>query len=311
MEPPWISKELILTNCIGLCSYRHIPFVGERRLGCCFVMLWIVDAILTIVQDHSCSVDSNQILEFHIFERQLHRVYQFASVIAATTCDQRLPCFSTWRFKASQLLWFHLCLWRIRRGIVVQWLLCFAFIISFSSWLLLCGIGSLEDIAGEVFVQDHFVRSIRCCVLLSFADYRLCRTVKRPGQWVIYYILLSRYALPNKYGGSCSEILLLLLLFQNAYESQTSEPTEIFQSWCLSRSMRGLVQSLAEYWSHWSAVLETDQHWDCKCPVLHQKSGIIHHASYVLHNCAVHLCDNSIRLMSVGRGRSVKDSFRF
>jgi len=65
--------------------------------------------------------------------------------------------------------------------------------------------------------------------------------------------------------------------------------------------MPGLVWSLANYRSRHSAVLEIDRHWDCKCPVLHRKSGIIHHALYVLHDCAVRPYDDSIRLRWISR----------
>ena len=89
-----ISKEMMLTNCMELLCYHGILFVGEWRLGCCFLRLWIVNAILMIVGDHSCNIDGNYILEFLIFENQFYRLYQFASAVAATTFGWRLPCLS-------------------------------------------------------------------------------------------------------------------------------------------------------------------------------------------------------------------------
>ena len=109
---------------------------------------------------------------------------------------------------------------------VVQWLLHLTF-----GWLLLYGFGFgfLDDISVEVLIQDRFVSSIRYCVPLSFSEYHISGAVKRPGQWIVYEVLLSRYALPTEYAGSGSVIQLLQFLFRNMDESQASEHTEMIQ----------------------------------------------------------------------------------
>ena len=143
---------------------------------------------------------------------------------------------------------------------MVQRLLRLTFGTFISDWLLLCGFGFgfLDDISIEVLVQNRFVCSIRCCVPLSFAEYHISGGVKRPGQWIVYEVLSSRYAVPNKYAGSGSVIQLLSFLFRNVHESQSSEQMEMLQRLLLSGSMPGLVQSPADYRSHRGGVLEID-----------------------------------------------------
>jgi len=131
--------------------------------------------------------------------------------------------------------------------------------------------------------------------------YHISGAVKRPGQWIVYEVLLSRYAVPNKYAGSGSVIQLLSFLFRNVDESQASEHTEMLQRWL--PPMPGLVRSLADYRSRRRAVLVIDCHRDCKRPVLLRNSGIVQHASYAFHDRAVRLFDDSIRLWSVGCSR--------
>jgi len=123
--------------------------------------------------------------------------------------------------------------------------------------------------------------------------------VKRLGQWVVYEVVLSRYAVSNEYAKSGSVIQLLLFVFQNVYESQASKHTEMLQRWL--PPMPGLVRSLADYRSRRSAVLEIERHWDYKSWVLLRKSGIVQHASYAFHDPAVRPFYDSIRLRSVGR----------
>jgi len=251
-----------------------------------------------MIGDRSCSVDWIYILEFLIFESQLCRLCQciIPSAVPATTFGWRLPCISQWRLKASQFSWLLPRLRRIRRWVVVQWLLRLTF-----GWLLLCGFGFLDDISVEMLGHDRFVCSIRCCVPFPFSEYHISGAVKRLGQWIVYEILLSRYAVPNEYAGSGSVIQLLLFLFRNVEESQASEQTEMLHNWL--PPMPGLVRGFTDYRLRRSAVLEIDCHWECKCPVLLRKSGIVQHASYALHDRAVCLFDDSIRPRSVGPSR--------
>jgi len=250
-----------------------------------------------IVRDRSCSIDGNHIIEILIFKSQLCRLGQLTSAVSATIFGRWLPCISKLCLKASQFSWLVFRLRRIRRWIV-QWLLRLTF-----CCLLLYGFGFvfLDDISVQVLVQDRIVCSIRCCVPLSFSEYHISGAVKRLGQWVIYEVLLSWYAVPNEYAGSGCVIQLLFFPFWNVHDSQASEHTGLLQRWLPSGSMPGLVRSPADYRSCWGAVLEIDCHWDCKCPVLLRKSGIVQHASYALHDRAVRPFDNSIKLRSVGR----------
>jgi len=112
-------------------------------------------------------------------------------------------------------------------------------------WLLLSGFGFVDDNSVEVLVQNRFVCRIRCCVQLSFSEYPISGAVKRLGQWIVYEVLLSRYAVPNEYAGSGSVIQLLSFLFWNMDKRQASEHTEMLQN--RRPPMRGVVRSLADY----------------------------------------------------------------
>jgi len=222
----------MLTNCIYLVFHRRIPSLGERRLICCFVWLWI-DPVLVIVGDRSCSVDGNHIFKFLIFESQLCRLGQFASEVLVTTFGRRLPCNSKWHLKASQFSWLLLWLQRIWRWIVVQWLLSWTFSWLLLDWLwcfrLLGECRFYDDISVEVLVQDCFVCSIRYCVPLSFSEYHISGAVKRLGEWIVYGVLVSRYALPNEYADSGFVMQHLSFLIRNVDRSQATEHTEMFK----------------------------------------------------------------------------------
>ena len=206
------------TNCIQLYWNWRIPFLSERRLGRCFIRLWI-NHILVIIGDQSCSVDGNHILEFFVFESQLCRLCQciLPSAVLATTFGRWLPCISKWCPKISEFSWLLLWLRRLRRWYFVQWLLRLTF-----GCLLLCGLRFLDDGSVEVLIQDRFVCSIRCCIPLSITEYLIWGAEKRHGQWIVYEVLLSRYAVPIEYAGSGSVIQLLLFLIRNVDKSQAS-----------------------------------------------------------------------------------------
>jgi hypothetical protein len=78
-----------------------------------------------------------------------------------------------------------------------------------------------------VLIQDRFVCSIRRCVPLSFSEYHNSGAVKLLGQWLVYKVLLRRYAVPKEYAGSGSVIQLLSFFFRNMDESQASKQTEM------------------------------------------------------------------------------------
>jgi hypothetical protein len=141
---------------------------------------------------------------------------------------------------------------------MVQWFLRLTFGTFISGWLFLCGFRLLDDISIEVLIQDRIVCNIRCCIPLSFSEYHILGAVKRPGQWVVYEVLLSPYAVPNEYTGSCSLMQLLSFLFWNLDKSQAFEQTEMIQRWPLSGSMPGLVLSITNHCACRSAVLEID-----------------------------------------------------
>jgi hypothetical protein len=92
-----------------------------------------------------------------------------------------------------------------------------------------------DDISIEVVVQDCFICSIRCCVLLSISEYHISGAVKHLGQWIVYEVLLSGYAVPNEYSGCGSEIQLVLFLFLNIHKGQALEHMEMLQQWPLCR----------------------------------------------------------------------------
>jgi hypothetical protein len=163
-----------------------------------------------------------------------------------------------------------------------------------SGWLLLGGIVILDHVSVEVLVQDRFVCSIQCCVPLPFPEYHVSGVVKRPGQWIVYKVLLSQYAVPNEYAGRGSGVQLLSFLFLNVDASQASEHTAMLYRWI--PPIPGHIRSLAHYRSHRSAVLEIDLHRDCKRQFVLRKCGIVHHASYAFRDRAVRPFDNSIRL---------------
>jgi hypothetical protein len=141
---------------------------------------------------------------------------------------------------------------------VVQSLFRVTFGAFISAWLHLCGNGFLNDISVEVLVEDCFLCSFGCGVPLSYTEYHITGAVKHLGQWIVYKVLLNRYAVPNEYVVSGSVIQHLSFLFGKVDKTEASEHTEMLQ-----RSLApvpGLVRSLADYRSHWSAVLEIDHH---------------------------------------------------
>jgi len=187
------------------------------------------------IGDRSCSIDGYYSWEFLLFEIYLCRLGQLvlASAVLMTSVGRQLPCISKWGLRGSQFSW--LLLW-LQRWLVIQCLLRLMFRISISSWLrgfrfLLGGggFGFLDDIPVAVFVPDHLVCSILCCVPIPFSECHISGAVMRPGQLIVYEVLLSRYAVPNKYAGSGSVIHLLAFLFRNMHESQASEHTEMHQ----------------------------------------------------------------------------------
>jgi hypothetical protein len=69
--------------------------------------------------------------------------------------------------------------------------------------------------------------------------------VKRLGEWIVYEVLLGRYAVPNEYARSGSGIQLHLFLFRNVDESQTAEHMDKLQN--LVPPMPGIVRGFADY----------------------------------------------------------------
>jgi hypothetical protein len=94
---------------------------------------------------------------------------------------------------------------------------------------------------------------------------------------------------------------LLSFLFRNRNESQASEQTEMLQSSLPPQA--DFVQSLADYLSCRSAVLEMDHHRDCKGTVYLRMSSFVQYAKYTFHGYLVRPFDDSIRLRLVGRSR--------
>jgi hypothetical protein len=82
--------------------------------------------------------------------------------------------------------------------------------------------------------------------------------VKRLGEWIVYEVLLGRYAVPNEYAGSGSGIQLHWFLFRKVDESQTGEHTERLQNWL--PPMPGIVRGFTDYQSLRSAVLDIHYH---------------------------------------------------
>ena len=115
---------------------------------------------------------------------------------------------------------------------------------SISGWLHHCGFGFLADISVEVLVQACFFCSIQYCVPLCLSEYHIPEAVKHLGQWIIYEVLHSQCAVPNKHAGSGSVIHLLSFVLRNVHESQASEHMEMLQIWLLAGPMPGLVLSL-------------------------------------------------------------------
>jgi len=87
---------------------------------------------------------------------------------------------------ARQYSWLVLCLWRIRRWIVLKWLLCLRSRTSICGWQHLCGFGFLDDISVELLSQDRSVCCIQCCVPLSFSEYYISGVVNCLGHRVVY-----------------------------------------------------------------------------------------------------------------------------
>ena len=125
-------------------------------------------------------------------------------------------------------------------------------------WFLLYDFRFLDGISVEVLVQDRFVCSIQCCVPLSLPEYHIGGAVKRLGQWVVYEVLLGRYAVPTEYAGSDPVIQRLSVLFRNFDESQASAHTGMLQRWPPPRP--GLVRRLTNHRACRSVVLELDRH---------------------------------------------------
>jgi hypothetical protein len=163
-----ISKDLMLTNCINRFIHRRIPFVGEWRLGCCFVPLGIDDSILMIVRDCSSSVHGNHILDFLIFESQFYSLppdpFQrgfgnylqpaASTHIQVTSQGQPVVVTSSSASKKPEVIWRPMTPSFDIRLVASQGF----------------GFGFLNDISVEVVIQDRFVCSIRCCVHLSFSE---------------------------------------------------------------------------------------------------------------------------------------------
>jgi len=147
--------------------------------------------------------------------------------------------------------------------------------------------GSFRDISVEVLLQDHFVCTMWLVVLLSFIEYTIPGPVMHVQQWVVHEELFCRYAVPNIYAGSYSIILHCSFLFWIMLESQASEYTKMLQRWLPFESMPGLVTSRTVYRSYRSEVINMDPDWPYKYPILLVQSGIIQHASNVLHDCGI------------------------
>ena len=90
---------------------------------------------------------------------------------------------------------------------------------------------------------------------------------------------------------------LLSFLIVNVHESQASEHMVIVHNWHLS--IPCLLRGYTNYQSSPSVNLKTDPHSECKYPILLRKSDIVQHALCVLHDYAVPLVDNTIRLSRV------------
>jgi hypothetical protein len=61
----------------------------------------------------------------------------------------------------------------------------------------------------------------------SFSEYHISGAVKRLGQWIVYEVLFSQYAVSNEHAGCGSVIQHPSFLFRNVDESEASKPTKI------------------------------------------------------------------------------------
>jgi len=167
-------------------------------------------------------------------------------------------------------------------------------------WFLLYGFqfGFPKDISIEVLIQDRFSCSIRRCVPLPVSEYYMLGVVKRLGQCIIYEVQLGRYAIWNECAGSGCVIRLLCSVCRNVVDRLATVRTEAMQN--LRPPMPGILWGFTNYGSRCSAVLEIDCHTDCNFPVVLQRSGIIQQAWYAVHDRAVRLFNDCIRLRWIG-----------
>jgi len=295
----------MLPNYIWLIIHRHIPFLAKRWLCCWFIRLWIVVPILknVCVGDSSTHVDGNHIDEFLISERKLSSLCQcnLASMVPKTFFARRLPRPSMRTCEPIQLSWLLLWLQKLCWWFVVQWRLCLTF-----SWLHFCEFGFSDDISVEVLIQDRFFCSIWGCVAHSFSEWYMSQAVKCSGQWDIHHILFSWYAVPNESAWRCSDFWPHLFLFENVHKSQASAHMKMLQKWL--PSMPGVVQRLANYWSHRSVVLGMDHQWACKHLPHLSKCGNVQHTSCGIDDHPIRTLDDCIQPGSEGRNQFLSDA---